>query len=553
MKNEQNNPRISKSTYGGFRGFLETMHKEQWFFLFCLFIIAMLPMWGVKMITGDDFNYFMCAHPLFDFTNGFEMATYNGRFYFVLMQWVYSLPYVIDSHVYFCFMQIFPVFTSFFLFVWLVDRVLADRKFTLLAALFACVFYQMIPWHSMTVSHPFYFTFSLSLIFVAFHLIYSYFKTAKYLYLLVASVIFFIATLFYESYVMLYIVIFIFIVSQYSIKTIHKSHNIKKITIELLPFVIFGLLYVAAYFIFLHFYPSRYPGSSFSPDLSLQKFFKCINKLNRHAIPTNTFWDYRNWGFPSPKHVGFVSILKGLAALYFYLFLFRKFSTKLTYKQLICTSLLGVVIMYIPHFPLALSVQFTKTFFAGWVSTGVSFFGVLLLFASIIFALNKLLSFNEIARKITTLVIALSLFFVAVVVHEANVGITNDLKRSNRKFDAVNEFLATYEIKTGDVYYLKNLHKTTSKFAPHVVPHNHWEKYFARKGVIVTGYEDYKKLYADYSNKDTIVHIIFLEQSAQGDDVVLSVAKVPGMQLPLNIDDIQCDTVDVIHIMGEKP
>jgi len=547
------------------RHLYKSFFEEQRFLLFLLFIITIYPLFRVGLTTCDDFNFYLDSQPLFN-DSGFKWAMINGRFYYVFMKWVYSLPYVIDNSGYFAFMHLFPIFLYLFLFVWLVDRILSDRRLTLLVALFASLFYQVTAWCSMTAAHPFYYSFSLSLMLVAFHLIYSYFKTSKYYYLFIASVVFAIVTLFYESYLMFYVVIFILIVSRYRIKTLFEKEKIKQLTLELLPFFIFGLMYVMAYFIFLHYYPSLYPGTSFSSELTFQKIFKCITKLSQHAIPYGTFSGYK-WLFPAQtefsgfwsryyvyfKESAFLSWVKGFIAVYFFTWLFYKFSTKLSYKQMLYTFLLGIVIMYIPHVPLALTVQFTNTFFSAWVTTGMSFLGVLLVFASIIFALNKLLSFNEVFRKTVNIFFLIYLFFITVFVHEANIGITNDFKRSKLRIDAVDDLLNSYEIKTGEIYYLKNLYNNTSILVHGQVPDNFWKVYFERKkGIDINAYENYENLYNDYSEKDTTIHIVFFEQSAQGNDMILSIVKCPGTQLTPQIEEIKSNNIDVGYYSANK-
>ena len=544
-----------------------TIFKEQWFLLFLLFIITIYPLFNVGLITSDDHLYFLYSDPLFS-NEGFGWAKYNGRFYYVFMMWIYSLPYVVDSPVYLGFMHLFPIFASVCLFTWLVDRALHDRKLTLLAALFACLFYQVTPWYSMTASLPFYFTFPLSLMFVAFHFIYSYFKTAKYRYLLSASIIFAVATLFYESFLMFYIIIFILFVSRYQIKTLFTPPKLKQLSIELLPFFLFGMFYVIAYFTFTHYYPSHYPGASFSAKLTFHDFFKCIVQLNKHAIPPNTFFNYKNAVFPTQTEfignslntyvanlieAGFLSLLKGLIAVYFYVLLFVKFSAKLSYKQLMFTFLFSLAVMFFPHIPLGLSEQFTRTFYSAWVSTGISFFGVVLMFISVIFALNKLISFNETFRKTVNMILLIPLFFVTVFVQEANTGLTDDFKRSRLRRDAVDGLLESYEIKTGEIYYLENLRKSTSVFSGGQVTFGFWDKYFERKkGIKVEAYENYEELYHNYSEKDTTIHLVFFEQSDQGSDMILSIAKCQGTQLTPKIEDIKVDMIDVGYYSANK-
>jgi hypothetical protein len=274
--------------------------------------------------------------------------------------------------------------------------------------------------------------------------------------------------------------------------------------------------------------------------------------LNRHAIPPYTFIDYREWIFPT-QQFGFLSWIKGAIAVYFYALLFFKFSDKLSYKKLICIFLLSFVVMYVPHIPLAISEKFSQTFFLGWVSTGISFFGVLMMFASIIFLLDKLTSFNKIFRKTVHIILLILLFFTTVFVQEANTGMTNDFKRSKLRTDAVDDLLAFYEIRNGEIYYLKNLHKNTSILSHESVPPDFWGTYFERKsGIRINAYEDYEKLYNDYSKKDTTIRLVFFEQSEQGNDMILSIVKCQGTQLTPNIEDVKSDAIDVGYYSENK-
>ena len=138
-------------------------------------------------------------------------------------------------------------------------------------------------------------------------------------------------------------------------------------------------------------------------------------------------------------------------------------------------------------------------------------------------------------------------------VHEANTGITNDFKRSKLRFNAVDGLLNAYEINNGDIYYLKNLYNNTSILANTQVPDGFWEKYFERKkGISVKPYENYEELYNDFSDKNTIIHLVFFEQPAKGNDMILSIVKCQGINLTPKIDEIKSDFIDVGYYSANK-
>jgi hypothetical protein len=164
-----------------------------------------------------------------------------------------------------------------------------------------------------------------------------------------------------------------------------------------------------------------------------------------------------------------------------------------------------------------------------------------------------LISFNKIFTKTVSVLFLVILFIVTIFVQEANTGITNDFKRSKLRIDAVDAFLDSHEIKTGDVYYLKNLYNNTSTFVRDAVPSNFWEKYFERKkGVQIKPYENYDTLFDDYSEKDTTVHLIFFEQSGQGNEMILSIVQCLGTKLTSNIEDVKSDIIDVGYYSTNK-
>jgi hypothetical protein len=117
----------------------------------------------------------------------------------------------------------------------------------------------------------------------------------------------------------------------------------------------------------------------------------------------------------------------------------------------------------------------------------------------------------------------------------------------------VDGLLDAYEIKNGEVYYVKNLYNSASIFVRDQIPPNFWKTYFEReKGIVINAYENYEELYNDYFEKDTTIHLVFFEQSAQGNDMILKIVKCQGTQLTPQIEEIKSNHIDVGYYSANK-
>ena len=101
----------------------------QWLLLL-LSCITLYPLLRIGFVTGDDLEYFITASPSRWFADAQLYAQGTGRFYFYLVKWIYSIPYLVDSRIYYLFFFIGPITLTFCLFFSLIKRVTKSKTIT---------------------------------------------------------------------------------------------------------------------------------------------------------------------------------------------------------------------------------------------------------------------------------------------------------------------------------------------------------------------------------------------------------------------------------------
>ena len=179
------------------------------FLLFLVYIIALFPLTKIGFTVGDDIDlYTETCKGHWNHVIG-NLPYLHGRFYLLFSRYVNTVPYLIDSRVYFDLMYIFPIALSFILFSRLIQRVFNNDSISLFAAIFFASCFQIAGFHSITTAYPFFFTFSFCLILISLHLFISFYEKRKKHLLYFSAIIMLIATLFYETYMLYYFVFLI--------------------------------------------------------------------------------------------------------------------------------------------------------------------------------------------------------------------------------------------------------------------------------------------------------------------------------------------------------
>ncbi len=343
-----------------------------WGGIFLLGIFTLYPLLKVGIVTGDDLGYMLWPFDHFG-SDAKAYAEGTGRFYFLITLWIYKIPYLVDSQVFFYTMLILPIVSSFGLFVWLMKRIFQNEQVAILSALIACSIFQISGGHSATAAYPFYFSFSFSLLILSFHFLLNYIRGGKYRFLLISSVILAITTVFYESYLVFYILVFVFVVSQYKLQEILSRKILKKITKELFPFIFWGSAYLVVYYLYYRSCPAQYGGNTFSAEFEFSLFAKAIGNMAFYALPLSSLFDYQFFLTEYAMEVrqtenliclifsqaSITAYIKAIISVIVLVYLMNYLNFKFKKNYFVYIGIIALIFIFLPHLPLALSEKYS--------------------------------------------------------------------------------------------------------------------------------------------------------------------------------------------------
>ena len=547
------------------------MKKEErllfWGVISLLGMIALYPLNRVGIATGDDFGYMIWS--LDHFLEGsIAYAKSTGRFYFILVQWIYKIPYLFDNQLYFHTMLILPILASFILFVTLIHRIFKNQFVTLLTALLITLFYQISGGHSATAAYPFYFSFSFSLIIGSFHLLYSYIQEGRYYLLLISALLFGIATVFYESYLVYYLLIFIFIIHRYSWSSLKEKKKRIHLYKELVPFVFFGILYLTTYYLFFKSTPSQYGGNTLASQFNFSLFLKALATMTLYTFPFSTLFDYHFFITESSTQynqsfhlyqvlfteASMVAYVKAIIATALFLILTRKNPVNMDKKRLLVVALIALFFIIAPHLPLALSEKYSNHIQTTYVTTFFAFFAMILfLFAMIAF----LLQWGAVKKWRNRLVLGfltLFIFISTLSIQFVNERITHDLAVGEQRLTHLKIVFNPEFIQYGSPVYTEQLHHTGSYFTSSITRQLELFHSFAKEkcGLKIKAYPHYDEFYNQFKDQERLVYLMYHTQSSKTGDSQILIVPLLGTQLQEQFENNRCDSLIVSYLSAHK-
>lgn len=547
------------------------MQKEQKntirFILFILICITIYPLFKIGFVSGDDLEYFLTANPSRWMADAKIYAEGTGRFYFYLVKWIYSVPYLVDSKVYFYFWFVTPIASTFILFIWLIKRVSKNVEITYLATLLCCSFLIYFAKHSAITAYPLYFTLSLTLIFISLHFYITYLQGKKYKYLLLSAFTFGIASLFYECYLVYYLLYFSIIVFRYSFKTLLKEQNWKVALKELLPYFVMALLYITIYLSYYLSHQSGYSGNQVATNLTFGRMMKTLFTMSINGLPFVTFLDYKrffidyaltfssvqNYFILTITNISAVAYLKGgLVGLLIYLLKDRQLP-RFSHKILIWGVALSVLFIILPHFPLAFSEKYTSYIQKTYITTSFTFFSVIGLLIFFYLILIQIITKKWILR-VVQIVLGSILVMGTIVTQYTNERVTDDMKISQYRFDLMDAVFQKPNISDWTPVYIAPLHQTSSNFCKGVTfQSSPFDTYIDHQnGVKIVQHLDYDVFYETYKNSEQTVSMVYFTQEPKRGDAYLILAFVKGKMLQANKNENRVDSMVVGYISPSK-
>ncbi len=553
-----------------------TKNKE--YFYLAFFIVALItfyPLFFTGFATADDFHFYLMTRRGLVKEDAFHFATVAGRFYFYIVKPLYNLPYVFDNMVVVKIFHLVPLIFCFLLFARIIRMMTGSRELSWLFLLVFLMTMQISQHTSLFLAYPFFFTFSFSLLLISFILLLRYYENKKRSMLVLAALFFLVGLLFYETYI--FFLLFAGLTIAY--------HNLREKRpwqqaardsfLELLPFLAIGILYIATYFIFRIYHPSQYAGTSFGmKEVTLKTFFAVLWHLSFSAFPLTIystehtlFWDKSELvsGY-SPvllrlilsAHVEW--IVKGVVVAFCgYKLLLA--SPRLKTAGLLGAILIALMMIFLPHLPLALTEKYTfhagKHGMLGYVTTFYSFFGVLLLITVLLSYLMNLFNFNLIAKRIITSLFVLGFFICSVLTDFSNYTVAKDIRSANLRFYAIDELLKTDEfraIPAGTPFYAKELWDNPSSCARGVTEQDfNWYEYFEAKNKVTYPVGRDSGYFLTYSKTvPQVPWYLTLRQAEKSEDVTLVMAKMLPLQPRDSVVDHFADRATVIYYSSYK-
>jgi hypothetical protein len=256
--------------------------------LLIVFIVILLRLWGGGFSGGDEGFTASAAYNLGGFFNAsLAMAESQGRFYQIFYYPLAQIPYLFDSLYWTNFCRILSsasTIASFFLFVLsLFGARVGYISIVVYLALFVTTGSGYNPFHAL----PFWFNLGMTFMFMSFLIYNEQIKKGNYD-TSYSSLLFFIFGLLAYETMIFYVFVFpciymfnVFLIKKNKISSQRFGLLVKKSCIK--PFTIL-LIYLGLYFIFLHYFPSAYQGTSGLSFTNFQEVWRTIYIFSTSGI-----------------------------------------------------------------------------------------------------------------------------------------------------------------------------------------------------------------------------------------------------------------------------
>ena len=526
-------------------------------------ILTFFPFFSTGFGNADDVQNYMIAQQGQIIHNASYAANASGRFYYLLVYYVEELPYLIDNFFVIKLFQLVPILIGVVLFAKILYDLTKSKELAFLYFLIFMIITQISGNTSLFLTYPFYFAFSFDLLLLSFILLLKHLYNQKRWILILSSLLFAAGLLFYESY-LLYSLVFAVVILSYDLKKGEVLFTgFKKALLHFLPFFIVMLLYLVTYFVYRIYHPSQYDGSSFATGgITIGSFFKVLWNLSYTAFPL-TVWDTSREIFMRKSELigGFRPVVldvmihgriewlvKGiLVATCGYKLLTTQSSVK--HKFLLSGLAISVLLIFMPHIPLALTPKYNfyvKFGMIGYIPTFFSLFGVVFLLSVITGYLTGFLSKYKLINRLLSIFIITGFFICSYLTDFTNYTIAKDVRSANLRFYAMEDLIKIDKFKAipaGSNIFAKDLYNNPSYSARNLTEQSFNWSYFI--GMKTGVYHNITRDDNEFNTmiKDTIrpLYYFTVQQSVKAEDVMLAVGKLnrkaPNDTLKENLSD----------------
>ena len=531
-----------------------------WGLVAVLAILACLPLLHYGLCNSDDLINYILSGEITGLSSlwrkTYEYFLTTGRLTHLLTGWSLFLPYMFHSRVGYLLVSVVPIILDLVLSVVLVRQYTDNRSVTLLAALFIFCFFTITTGFSATAGYPFWFSFSFLILLLSIWALLRYKRCQKYAWLLLSALLMFVATLFYETYLMYYIIIYLMLRATYSSCPFAQKETRRTFAKELLPFILGGLVFIIAYYITSASVPIDYAGNKWAhnPLQSLRSWGNII----LYSIPGMSVFQYRialadlsadpqyahNFIYLL-THAGASAWAKGLLAVILFYGIMQHFHFKTNSRKLWLALGISVAAATLPHLLLCCSQKYVTYIPDSYVTSLLSNIGMSFTFLVIYLLIWHYLSNWPIVRKIFNGCLAVVLLTLTVLIQFTNEQIMQDIRRSNLQYTQAKAFLDKQEIHTlGENVWTGRFQLSPTKTGKMIIsdirstiggyidPYGHCEP-------------NYAAFYNKYHASDEEVAVFAYQQAAKSDDMFFIWFQCKGTDLTEDFTQIACDSIQV--------
>lgn len=542
------------------------------FYYLSLVIIAIItfyPFFYTGIGCADDMGSYIATRFGNQFLNAKYLAEMSGRFYYLIVAPFHNLSYVVDNLFVIKLFQIIPICVCLFLFYRIVYILTKSKELSALFVLLFFIIAQISSHTSLFLTYPFYFTFSFSLLLIAYLLIYQFQKTNKYRFLFFSAALYSFGVLFYEVYTLF----IVFALLSIAYNNFNKGQRgrlwIKNCIIQIIPFIVVLIAYGSAYIIYSRLHPTQYYGSMPATNtVTFSTFFTILWKLSVTAFPLTVYDASREFfAFKSDMITGFRNIVpylfsyahvewlvKSLLVFFMSYFIMIRIP-KIPYRIILLGLVLSVMFTFFPHIPLALTVKYayyvTTQGMIGYITTFFSLFGVVLFIAMICSLILNFSGSGTIFRHISALAISVGFVLCSFLTDFSNYYISRDFHHANVRLYAVDELIKSdlfksipqsSNILSSDLWnnpYYMNAGLTEQGFQ--------WTYYIMCKSQIYhLMIRDEKEFLNKTKNSPNLCYRIVYNQAYKTDDALLVLAE---LKPPSQTDTTVTTTADKVLLV----
>ncbi|MDR2009184.1 MAG: hypothetical protein LBQ22_01720 [Bacteroidales bacterium] len=475
--------------------------------LFALIVILTLyPFFKVGFVTADDLEYYMTMRRGDIFTDAYWYSIGAGRFYFLITKPLYSIPYIVDNFYYTKIIQYSFLLLSFITFMIVIRKIFKLKEFALLVFLLLFAFLSVTPNCFVPImAYPFFFSFSFTIFLFSILQLLKYIETKKYKYLILSVVLYTIALLFYETFLIFLFFIVAFLLIKNIIekgKTVLKDKSFYK---EVLPFCFVAILYIVIYFMYREMVKNEmefYAGSSFAKNFSIKNFFKILWNYNKIAIPAYAYYTSQNamevnsilatghhnnfWYILS--HVNIHAFINTILQCFVFVYLFLTMKNSIPWKKLLIGAVVAIIFTFSVHILLAVSDKYNTTNWhthGGYVTSFYSYFSITLLMGIFMYACFKLCYNIKVLRYLVIIFFTSFVFCFSIIIGYSNDNLSRDWQRSQSRFKIMDKLIDKGlfdEIPDNAFIYMNDMSSTSSYLGYDVCTQTFsWKNYIGLK------------------------------------------------------------------------